>query len=459
MLDELHRPFVVHVVVGRDRSWSGSLGGASPELPLSRQCPHRAGLASCTRPPTQNPACRFPAPGSPGRTHGQASSDSRMTGLRVGQFEPRAVQEVAPEQPVTLAASAQNADPLQLYLVPYRIESRLAVMQSEVLVEATQHRRQLTLLVSSLPVPMARKPLFSACQKLVATLPTRETNYRELPAAIRSTYVRETQKVKRLGSFVVCRLPISGEASEEQQPRLVIGQCQVKSRESFPQLSVEVLRVPLVLETHHKIVRKPNQMSLASKPPSHLLLEPQVEHKVQIHVGQKRAERAALRRPLLRSDDDAVLHDAGPEPFAKQAQDDPVGNAVRHHPHQPLMIDVVKVSADVGLVEMPHFLSDQCGPQGTQYMMRAASPPKSIRAVQKVRLEHCFQNARDCTLNQSVFDRGNAQLPRSDFARTFRYLHPTYRWRLIGPCFQPCIDILDSSLPFALELLRSETLA
>jgi hypothetical protein len=51
--------------------------------------------------------------------------------------------------------------------------------------------------------------------------------------------------------------------------------------------------------------------------------------------------------------------------FANQAQDDPVCNTVRHHPHQPLMIDVVKVSADVGLVEMPHFLGDQCGPQST----------------------------------------------------------------------------------------------
>jgi hypothetical protein len=30
-----------------------------------------------------------------------------------------------------------------------------------------------------------------------------------------------------------------------------------------------------------------------------------------------------LRGPRLRADDDAVLHDAGPEPFTNQAQDDP----------------------------------------------------------------------------------------------------------------------------------------
>ena len=34
-------------------------------LPLSPQCPHRAGVFSCARPPSQNPPCRFPATGSP----------------------------------------------------------------------------------------------------------------------------------------------------------------------------------------------------------------------------------------------------------------------------------------------------------------------------------------------------------------------------------------------------------
>src|SRR5437870_7038605 len=35
-------------------------------------------------------------------------SDSRMTGLRVGQLEPRAAPEIAPVQPMSLAASAQD---------------------------------------------------------------------------------------------------------------------------------------------------------------------------------------------------------------------------------------------------------------------------------------------------------------------------------------------------------------
>jgi hypothetical protein len=398
---------MIDVVAGRDKPWGGSLGGASLELPLSRQCPHRAGMTPCTRPPTQNPACSFPAPGSPDRTHGQTSSDSRMTGVRVRKLEPGTSLEVAPEQPVPLAASAQYPDPLQLYLVSYRVESQLAVVQSEVLVEATQHRHQLTLLVAALPVPMRGEPFLRTRQKLATTFPAWQTNHCKFPVAIRSAYVRETQEIECLGSLVVFRLAVSGEASEEKHPGFIIRQCQGKPREPSSQITVEFFRVPLVLETHHKIVSEPHQISLSLKPSPHLFLEPQIEHKVQIHVGQERAERTTLRRSRFHSDDYAVLQDASPEPFSNQPQDHSVRNTVRHHSHQPLMINVVKVSADVGLVEMPHFLGDQCGSQGAQRLMRVASRSKSIRAVQEVRLEHCFKDSRDRTLYQSIFDRGD----------------------------------------------------
>src|SRR5436190_10898684 len=100
---------------------------------------------------------------------------------------------------------------------------------------------------------MSREPLFGARQKLPTALPAREADHRErATAVVRSTYVREAQEVERLGSFIVCRLRLGGEAPEEQQPRLVVGQLQVESREPPPQISVEPFRVPLVLETRHK---------------------------------------------------------------------------------------------------------------------------------------------------------------------------------------------------------------
>src|SRR5947208_2196734 len=78
----------------------------------------------------QIPAYRFPAQCSPDRTNGQVS-DSGMTGLRVRQLKPRAAPELAPVQPMALAAPSQHPDPLQLHLAPNSVESGLAVMKSE----------------------------------------------------------------------------------------------------------------------------------------------------------------------------------------------------------------------------------------------------------------------------------------------------------------------------------------
>src|SRR5215831_16832601 len=193
---------------------------------------------------------------------------------------------------------------------------------------------------------MPREPFLGAGQKLTTTLQTRETHHRERASAVRSAYVRESQEVERLGSRAVFRRGHGGEASEEQQPRFLVGQYQVESRQSLPQVSVDALRVPPVLERRHKIIGKPNQVRLPSHRPPHSLLEPEVEHIVQIDVGEDGAERTALRRARLRTDDDPVLHDAGPEPFTNQAQNDAVRNAVRDHPPQPLMVDVVERTHD-----------------------------------------------------------------------------------------------------------------
>src|SRR5262252_8066148 len=47
VLNKLHQPSLIESVGGRNRSWSSSLCGASLELPLSRQCPHRVGVDPC----------------------------------------------------------------------------------------------------------------------------------------------------------------------------------------------------------------------------------------------------------------------------------------------------------------------------------------------------------------------------------------------------------------------------
>ena len=130
-------------------------------------------------------------------------------------------------------------------------------------------------------------------------------------AAIRSAYVFEAQEVERLRLSAVFRRRSAAKRPKSSSRVFSSASVQVEPRKPLPQLPVEAFRIPLVLETHHKIIGEPT--SDTPRPGTiglNLLLEPEVEHIVQVDVGQERAERTALRRSLLGSDDDPVLHDA-----------------------------------------------------------------------------------------------------------------------------------------------------
>jgi len=86
-------------------------------------------------------------------------------------------------------------------------------------------------------------------------------------------------------------------------------------------------------------------------------------------------------------------------------------------------------------------------------VVRVAPGPKPIRAVEEVRLENCFKDARHRPLHQSVLDRRNTERASSGFAWSLGYLDPP-NWRCtIGAAFQSCADVLNPFLQLACELL------
>ena len=174
----------------RTMAWLVGTGlGAVAFAEPRRSCPFRD-VASPSRhgalhpSPTQNPACRFPAPGSPGRTYDQDASDSRMTSLRV------------PAARTTSDSGGSTSTAGDAGCVCAALEStaaeprvgcrRVSVYSDESEVPRRSHAacRRVTLLVPSLPVPMLREPLLGARQKLATALPARETNHRKRAAAV-----------------------------------------------------------------------------------------------------------------------------------------------------------------------------------------------------------------------------------------------------------------------------------
>ena len=80
------------------------------------------------------------------------------------------------------------------------------------------------------------------------------------------------------------------------------------------------LRIALVLEPHHEIVRVANEYHRASLrviPPT---FDPSIKRVVQEDVGQQRANQRPLRRPYFRRLTLSALQDTDPQPLPYQPQ-------------------------------------------------------------------------------------------------------------------------------------------
>ena len=91
--------------------------------------------------------------------------------------------------------------------------------------------------------------------------------------------------------------------------------------------------------------------------PATPLMDPEIEDVVQEDVGQERADARSLRRSPVRLVPLIALQDAGLEPLPDKPQDARVGDPVRQHPQQPLVVDRVEEAADVGIEHPVHALA------------------------------------------------------------------------------------------------------
>src|ERR1700730_13540333 len=126
-------------------------------------------------------------------------SDRRMSCRhRIRQFEPGLSLEIGPEEPVSLTPASQRTGPLPVYFAPDPVKLRLAVMQSEILVEAAQHHHELLLLIPPLPMPMSAEPLLGFGQDLSTAFVAWDPHQSELAASIGTADMLESQEVKRI---------------------------------------------------------------------------------------------------------------------------------------------------------------------------------------------------------------------------------------------------------------------
>ena len=69
---------------------------------------------------------------------------------------------------------------------------------------------------------------------------------------------------------------------------------------------------------------------------------------MQVDVGEQRRDHRALPRPHLTGRNDPVFQDTRREPFADQADDARIADAMFQKPDQPILTDRVKERAHIG---------------------------------------------------------------------------------------------------------------
>src|SRR6266481_3274480 len=203
-----------------------------------------------------------------------------------------------PRQMIALTAPTQNSPP---YATDREAEGTDcgAISRDAVVTHVTENNRTQVLANFGDGVVHARFKFGLHRLKLrLPPLAHRLTQHRELAHSRLPATVREAEEVKApwrppITAFLSVR---PRKAAELDQSRLLGVQFQTEVREPLAQLTKEPLSLDLMLEPNDKIISKTYHDDITASlllPPS---LDPQVEHVVQVNVGQQRTDTSALNR-------------------------------------------------------------------------------------------------------------------------------------------------------------------
>ena len=104
----------------------------------------------------------------------------------------------------------------------------------------------------------------------------------------------------------------------------------------------EALGIRLVLEADDDIIGIADDDHVARGLAPSPALRPEIEHVVQVDVGEQRRDHRSLPGSRLADHDGPVLQDTRLQPFADQADDAPVADPVLHEADQPVLADRVE---------------------------------------------------------------------------------------------------------------------
>jgi len=261
-----------------------------------------------------------------------------------------------------------------------------------------------------------------------------------------AAYVGEPKELEGLGLTLSVAFPfLDREASETDEPGLVGMKLEFELFQPLSQMRQEPFRVLLVLEADNKIVGITHHDDFSAAGLFSFPLHPQVQHIVQLHVGEQGRDHGPLRSAFLTGFPSIAVHDSGLEPLGDQAQESIVSNPVLDHFHQPRVIDGIEVRADVGVEHPVHFLAAEGRGQRIERLMRRPAGPEPIGEPEKVPFIDGIEHFDDGALDDLVFQCRHAErsLPSIGFwnenpARGLGPVSPSFCSRVSNPTSYCC---------------------
>ncbi len=422
------KPFEGDSVIKASRQLNQTVGVG---MTITNHPLHRSGRALLTHP--------APALGD------DAKSAQRIRVMERRRWQPM-VNQTAHSLPLKsrlLAATPQRAIPVTSDVKAKRSQ-RVQVRRDTVIpIVSCDHSPKPLTNFGHLLVHSFAEFRFDLLQLSAFPLTHRAPQHREHPiASLLATDVREAKKVECL------RLPLPTPLSivccvvaKLDYARFLGMQFQLELGEAFRQLFVKPLGIRLVLKGHDEVISPADDDDVAFGFCLAPLLHPEVEHVVQVDVGQQRRGTAALWRSFVAARPPSFFQHARVQPFTDEPHHALVRYPVLDEFHQPVMVQTIEERADVSIQHPVHLSRQQAGVQSIQRIMLALAWPVAIRETEKVRLVDWIQHLGRRALGNLIFQRCDSERSRPPVV--FGDEYSTHRFRSISPAPQPRREILE----------------
>jgi hypothetical protein len=236
----------------------------------------------------------------------------------------------------------------------------------------------------------------------------------------------EPEKVEGLGLSLSSAIPAGCcEPAKLDDSGLPGLQLQPKECQSLPKIRQETLGIEAMLESHDEVIRVADHDHLSPRlafPPSP---DPEIQHVMQVDIGQKRTDAAALDRPHLTARPLPLLQHTSPQPLPDESPDAPVPYAVLDELHQPSLVEGIEKPPDVRIEHPAHLPRRDPHRERIERIVRAPTRSESVREAEEFLLVNGVQHLPDGPLDDLVLQSRKPDRPRA--AIRPRYVRPAHR--------------------------------